>query len=100
MKKTKIILSIILLSLILLPEAHAFEQNINSNKQEAMLLALKELEQESVQPEEADWEEEFSEDLFAPSLQKGAWTLKKGELYTEIYTKYYWHKHQFKYILA
>ncbi len=28
-------------------------------------------------------------------VQRGAWTLKKGELYAEIYTKYYWHNHQF-----
>lgn len=28
-------------------------------------------------------------------LQKGAWTLKKGEFYTELYTKFYWHNHKF-----
>lgn len=31
----------------------------------------------------------------APPIQIGAWTLKKGKLYTELYTKYYWHNHQF-----
>lgn len=30
-----------------------------------------------------------------PPIQKGAWTLKQGELYAESYTKYYWHNHQF-----
>lgn len=31
----------------------------------------------------------------APPIQKGAWTLKKGETYAELYTKYYWHNHRF-----
>lgn len=31
----------------------------------------------------------------APPIQIGAWTLKKGKLYTELYNKYYWHNHQF-----
>lgn len=30
-----------------------------------------------------------------PPLQKGAWTLKKGQTYVESYTKYYWHNHKF-----
>lgn len=31
----------------------------------------------------------------APPIQKGAWTLKKGQIYAELYTKYYWHNHKF-----
>ncbi len=31
----------------------------------------------------------------APAVDRGAWTLPKGKLYTEIYNKYYWHNSQF-----
>lgn len=45
---------------------------------------------ETVQPEDF---KTITEE--GPSVGKGAWTLKRGQFYTELYTKYYWHKHQF-----
>ena len=66
-------------------------------RKEKTLAALKELEKTAekketplLQPKEVT-----EENTLAPPIQKGAWTLKKGETYVEIYTKYYWHNHKF-----
>lgn len=69
------------------------EAKIASEKERAMLLALENLEKELKRETKAitPWGEE----TLIPPLQKGAWTLKKGQTYAEIYTKYYWHNHQF-----
>ncbi|MFH1269753.1 MAG: tetratricopeptide repeat protein [Candidatus Omnitrophota bacterium] len=35
------------------------------------------------------------DESLVPPTDKGAWTQKKGQFYTELYTKYFWHNHQF-----
>lgn len=69
------------------------EINIVPEKEKAMLLALDDVEKalSASQPKAV---REKNESL-APPIQKGAWTLKKGETYVEIYTKYYWDNSQF-----
>jgi len=86
---------------------------IAPDKEQAMLLALENVEKESSSPaapvskepekpakqernilgEQQELTEE--EESLAPPIQKGAWTLKKGQLYTEIYTQYFWDNAQF-----
>lgn len=69
----------------------------NKTREDAMKLALEETEknikkQELTTPTAVIPEKEES---LAPPIQKGAWTLQKGQIYAELYTKYYWHNHQF-----
>lgn len=90
------------------------QQLIAPQKNDAMLLALEETEKkinsqpeiiktaavEEKQPLSPPTEEEpvipsIEEESLSPAIQKGAWTLAEGQLYTELYTKYYWHNHQF-----
>lgn len=87
------------------------ETKLDSKKEEAMLLALEGIEKKSEKTLTALNETRASEEKAAPAalpkeaeeeneslippLQKGAWTLKKGQIYAEIYTKYFWHNHQF-----
>jgi len=79
---------------------------ILEGKEEAMIAALAEAEQKTEAKIEAKTETPLppikpeqmitpEEEALAPPLQKGAWTLKKGETYAEIYTKYYWNNSQF-----
>ena len=95
---------------------------VTPDKEKAMLLALENMEKESkakgpitaqtnsasAAPEELkgpaeqkeappQQEEELTEqeEALAPPVQKGAWTLKKDQLYTELYTQYYWANSQF-----
>lgn len=80
-------------------------QQIASKKDKAMLLALEEAEKKiSSQPEivtgvtieeEKPISPSTTEESVTPSISKGAWTLQEGEMYAELYTKYYWHNHQF-----
>lgn len=75
-------------------------------KKSAMKLALEEAE-ENIKSEELKTstavmpkqEESLAvipkEETLEPPIQKGAWTLKEGQIYAEIYTKYYWHNHKF-----
>ncbi|MFA5410950.1 MAG: tetratricopeptide repeat protein [Candidatus Omnitrophota bacterium] len=37
----------------------------------------------------------LGEESLVPPVQRGAWTLKEGQMYVELYTKYYWNNHQF-----
>lgn len=83
------------------------ERKITPAKDRAILLALDNLEKKSkaetlvitpqkkeppqTQPKEISQEEES----LAPPVQKGAWTLKKGQTYVELFTKYYWNNSQF-----
>jgi len=69
----------------------------SKTREDAMKLVLEETEknikkQELTTPTAVIPEKKES---LAPPIQKGAWTLEKGQLYAEIYTKYYWHNHQF-----
>ncbi len=52
-----------------------------------MLLALEQA-QKNIKPQ-------TEQETLEPPIQKGAWTLKKGKFYSELYTKYYWHNHKF-----
>jgi len=50
--------------------------------------------QEPSPPSPREYYREENEAVIPP-MQKGAWMLKKGETYAELYTKYYWHNSQF-----
>ncbi len=65
------------------------EAKVASEKEKAMLLALENLEKKS--KKEVAGEKES----LAPPIQKGAWTLRKGQTYVELYSKYYWDNAQF-----
>ncbi|MBU0999638.1 hypothetical protein KKG24_05070 [Patescibacteria group bacterium] len=69
----------------------------NKTREDAVKFALEETEkkikkQELTTPTAVMPEKEES---LAPPIQKGAWTQQEGQLYTELYTKYFWHNHQF-----
>lgn len=77
-------------------------------KEKAMIIALQlaELNPENPQPQNQPQEKTQPQppaqtapgpekESLAPPIQKGAWTLKKNQLYMESYTKYYWHNHRF-----
>lgn len=68
----------------------------NKLKEEAMLLALEKAEK-NIKGEGPKIPTKFTpeKEALAPPIQKGAWTLKKGQLYIELYTKYYWDNSQF-----
>lgn len=73
------------------------EKKILPERDKAILLTLEEAEKKS---QTSAMESEkiallVENESLIPPIQKGAWTLKKGETYAEIYTKYYWHNHQF-----
>lgn len=95
MDKTKVILITALLISLLGPglSAKEPEQAKDELKEKAMLVALELAEAEKEIPAEAS--PETQKESLAPPIQKGAWTLKKGQLYAESYTKYYWHNHRF-----
>jgi tetratricopeptide (TPR) repeat protein len=67
--------------------------------EKAILVALKEAEEKlkprvSVQPIEVKKEEIPTKEI-RPVVEPGAWTLREGSLYCELYNKYYWHHAQF-----
>lgn len=82
------------------------DKKLKPEREKAMLLALegvekklplahtKEVTQEKEPPLKQTDEITESESL-EPPLQKGAWTLKKGRVYAELFTKFFWHNHQF-----
>jgi len=65
--------------LLLIPNLYAKEPDLINSKEQVMLVALDRLEENKSLP---------------PAIQTGAWGFKKGRLYAEIYTKYYWHKYE------
>lgn len=69
----------------------------NKPREEAMKLALEEVEK-NIKKQELKTSMAVipeKEESLAPPIQKGAWTLEEGQLYVELYTKYYWHNHKF-----
>jgi len=69
----------------------------NKLRENAMKLALEEADKNIKKQElktSNGWTPKKEESL-APPIQKGAWTLQEGQTYIEIYTKYYWHSHEF-----
>lgn len=78
------------------------DEKLASEREEAMVSAMKEAGgkikpgiepgiQAGRKPQAAPgWEGSL-----APPVQRGAWTLKEGQTYVELYTKYYWNNHQF-----
>ncbi|MDD4953480.1 MAG: hypothetical protein PHG40_01070 [Candidatus Omnitrophica bacterium] len=72
------------------------EERMNFRRNEAMRLAMdniKDKTQASSETQTTDVTDQ--ENSIAPSVGKGAWTLKKGEMYAELYSKYYWHNRHF-----
>lgn len=73
------------------------EKKILPERDKAILLALEEAEKKSQTP--ARESEKIAllveNESLVPPIQKGAWTLNKGVIYVELYTKYFWHKHKF-----
>jgi tetratricopeptide (TPR) repeat protein len=94
----------------------------NKLREDSMLFALKEAEKKTEPRQEVLENKPQEKDPFNPAMdmgkdinqlreapkdkpsgteflsvppQSGAWTRKKGEIYAESYTKYYWHNHQF-----
>jgi hypothetical protein len=74
---------------------YAEQDSTATPREKAMLLALTDLERGPAQEKQKTKYTESEEEDIAPPLQKGAWVLEKGQLYGEIYTKYYWHNQQF-----
>lgn len=64
-------------------------------KDRVMLLALEETEKKVKPKPESRTPVALEKESLAPPIQKGAWTLKKGETYAELFSKYYWHNSQF-----
>lgn len=64
-------------------------------REKAMLDAMEKLEEIEGLKTEPPLTPQPESPLLAPPIQKGAWTLKKGQTYVELYTKYYWHNHKF-----
>ncbi|MBM3246290.1 MAG: tetratricopeptide repeat protein [Candidatus Omnitrophica bacterium] len=88
----------------------ALKKDVAAKRDEVMLLAFQKAEEKiNLQAQEVPPEPEAGppaketepvalsaeEEALAPPVGKGAWTLKKGQKYAELYTKYYWHNHQF-----
>lgn len=80
----------------------------DANRENAMQMVLNMLEKEARAQEPASQaessepkvQEESLEDSAlakgtAPDIEKGAWTLRKGQVYLESYNKYYWHNSSF-----
>lgn len=93
-------------------EQQIIARTVVSEKNNAVLLALEEAEKkityrkpasppskkESPGPQNLEAKPvtlSTGEESLIPSISKGAWTLRKGQTYAELYTKYYWHNHQF-----
>jgi len=69
----------------------------NKTREDAMKLALEETEK-NIKNQELKASTAVipkKEESLGPPIQKGAWTLKKGQTYAELYTKYYWDNAQF-----
>ncbi len=72
------------------------EERIAAAKNKAMVRALERTEKEiNSQPKIAAKVIPEENESVSPPIGKGAWTLKKGQMYAELYTKYYWHNSQF-----
>jgi len=100
-------LTIILCSLCMVLNS-AYPKGLSPQREKAMLAALKKAEvvtakSEKTPPptkptpplEEKAAQEKPTAPKEIPPTEKGAWTVPKGQLYTEIYNKFYWHHNQF-----
>ena len=85
----------ILSILLLIPKLYAKEPDLTNSRAQAMLAALDGLEKNIKPQPEAKANVHEENKFLPPPIQTGAWGFKKGSLYTEIYTKYYWSTYQF-----
>lgn len=74
----------------------AMQLTLNNAEEEA-LLKQKALENKTRLKQTPGGETELTAEELSlePPTEKGAWTLKKGQLYMEMYTKYFWNNAQF-----
>ena len=93
-KRREIFISILFIYLFA-PQLYARESDLVGSRDEAMFVALDRLEKNIYPQEKGLMDAPEGDKTLSPPIQRGAWGLKKGQLYTEIYSKYYWHKYGF-----
>lgn len=95
MKKTLPFLIFLFCLAILVPALYALETGSSSSRERVILSALNNLENNNEPQPKIIPLIVVGENKSPSPSQSGAWGFKKGRLYLEVYSKYYWHKHYF-----
>ena len=79
------------------PEEEPVKFTKNESREKAMKLALEEADKniKEERPKTSTAVIPEKGKSLAPPIQKGAWTLEKGQTYVELFSKYYWDNAQF-----